>query len=577
MQPREAALAAPAAAAPKPGRLLPWAPSLTLALLVGPVAAGLAGVLLPAFGWFPPLGGHGLSLAPWQALREWPGLWPSVRLSVVTGLLATVLSVGISLLIMAAAHGTRAMRLIERSLAPLLAVPHAAAAFGLAFLIAPSGWIVRALSPWATGFAVAPDWLIVGDPVGLSLVAGLVVKEVPFLMLMTLTALGQADATRGVALARSLGYGPVAAWCKAVLPRVYPQLRLPVLAVLAYSASVVDVAVVLGPVAPPPLAVQITRWSADPDLSQRFTAAAGAVLLLGLTLALLGLWRLGERIVAGVGLRWIEAGGRGRRDAAWRAAGLAVGALVGSALVMGLAGLAIWSIAGLWTFPDALPKAIRLDAWARALRDLGTPLRDTLWIGLAATGIGMGLAIGCLEAESRHGLGRPGRALWLLYLPLIVPQVAFLGGLQTFALVLGLDGMTGAVIAAHAVFVTPYVFLTLAEPWRTWDGRAALVAATLGAGPDAVLWRVRLPMLLRPVLAAAAVGFAVSASQYLPTLLMGGGRVTTLTTEAVALAAGGERRIIGVTALAQTAPPMAGFALALLVPALAFRNRRDLR
>lgn len=577
MPARELALAVPAAAPPRAGRLLPWAPALTLVLLVGPVAAGLAGVLLPAFGWFPPLGGLSLTLAPWHALLDWPGLWAALRLSAVTGLLATALSLSAALLIMAAAHGTGAMRLVERSLAPLLALPHAAAAFGLAFLIAPSGWIVRALSPWATGFTVAPDWLIVGDPAGLSLVAGLVVKEVPFLMLMTLSALGQADAARGVALARSLGYGPVTGWLKAVLPRIYPQLRLPVLAVLAYSVSVVDVAVILGPVAPPPLAVQITRWTADPDLSQRFTAAAGAVLLLALTLALLGLWAAGERVAARLGRGWIEAGGRGRADGALRAAGLGLGAMLGAALLLGIAGLAVWSVAGLWTFPDALPRAIRLDAWARAGRELGPALRDTLLIGLGATAVGLGLAVGCLEAESRHGLGRPGRALWLLYLPLIVPQVAFLGGLQALAFALGVDGALGPVIAAHAVFVTPYVFLALADPWRAWDRRAGLAAASLGAGPDAVLLRVRLPMLLRPLLAAAAVGFAVSAGQYLPTLLIGGGRVATLTTEAVALAAGGERRVIGVAALAQTAPPMAAFALALAVPALLFRNRRGLR
>jgi putative thiamine transport system permease protein len=83
-------------------------------------------------------------------------------------------------------------------------------------------------------------------------------------------------------------------------------------------------------------------------------------------------------------------------------------------------------------------------------------------------------------------------------------------------------------------------------------------------------------MLLRPILTAAAVGFAVSVGQYLPTLLIGGGRVTTLTTEAVALASGNDRRRIGLTALMQTATVILPFALALLVPRLVFRNRRGL-
>ena len=89
--------------------------------------------------------------------------------------------------------------------------------------------------------------------------------------------------------------------------------------------------------------------------------------------------------------------------------------------------------------------------------------------------------------------------------------------------------------------------------------------------------RVRLPMMLRPILTAAAVGLAVSIGLHLPTLLIGAGRVATLTTEAVALASGGDRRLIGTWALLQAALPFAGFALALGLPALVWRSRRAMR
>jgi putative thiamine transport system permease protein len=570
------AAAAPTAPLRRP-RLLPWAPSRTLLLLAGPVLAGTLGVLLPAFGWFPPLGGTALSLVPWRDLLTWPGLTAALRLTVTTALLSTGLSLACALLIVAAWQGTAAFRLIERALSPLLSVPHAAAAFGLAFLIAPSGWVMRWLSPWATGLERPPDVLMVGDPWGLSLVAGLVIKETPFLLLMILAALPQVEARRGLLLARALGHGRVTAWFKVVLPQVYPQIRLPVLAVLAYSASAVDVAAILGPVAPPPLAVQITAWTNDPDLARRFTAAAAATLLLALTLALVTLWLAAERAVAVPGRRWVEGGGRGGPQMPWRVAGLGAAVLTASAVFAGLAGLAVWSVAGLWRFPDALPQGFQGAVWQRALPAIADAAAETAIIGAAAMAIGLLLVLACLEAEHRHGLGRPGRALWLLYLPLLVPQVGFLTGLQALALATGVDGGRWPVIAAHAVFVTPYIYLSLAEPWRAWDRRAGLAAAALGASPDRILWAVRMPMLLRPVMVAAAVGFAVSVGQYLPTLLIGGGRVATLTTEAVALAAGGDRRLIGVYALAQAAAPLLGFSLALAIPALAFRNRRALR
>lgn len=557
-------------------RLLSWAPALTLLLLLGPVLAGLAGTLAPAFGWLPALGGNTLSLEPWRALFATPGIAESIRLSVTTGLLATSISLTLVVLICSAWQGTRAFTLIQRSLSPLLSVPHAAAAFGLAFLIAPSGWIARAVSPWLSGWQQPPDWLITQDPAGLALVAGLVVKEVPFLFLMTLAALGQADARRSRTVALSLGYGPVAAWIKTVLPRVYPQIRLPVYAVLAYSMSVVDIAIILGPTTPPPLAVQLLVWMRDPDLNLWFKASAGALVQLLLVIAALGLWHGAEVLIAHFGRRWIEAGARGRDDGPLRWLAALAATLIALSVMLGLAGLMLWSVAGPWSFPELLPHSLSLHTWQRQAEALTAPIIATLAIGIPAVLLALVLSIGSLEAEQRHGLHPGTRALWLLYLPLLMPQVGFLFGLQILTTALGLDRGWTALVLAHLVFVLPYLYLSLADPYRAWDRRYGVIAGALGASPDRVLWSVRLPMLLAPILTATAVAFAVSVGQYLPTLLMSGGRVATLTTEAVALASGGNRRLIGVYALLQMLLPLLGFSLALALPALAFRHRKGM-
>ena len=563
---------------PRRPRLLPWAPLLTLLVMLGPVAAGLIGTLAPALGYMPALGGQGLSLAAAQSLAAWPGLPRAMALSLGVGFASTALSLAIVTLICAGWAGTRPFAAVERLLSPLLSVPHAAAAFGLAFLIAPSGWIARALAP-LTGWDRPPDLLILQDPAGLSLIFGLVTKEVPFLLLMTLAALGQARPGQSLKLAQALGYARVTGWLKVVFPLIYRQIRLPVYAVLAFSMSVVDVAIILGPNTPPTLAVQVVRWMSDPDLGLRFQAAAGAVLQLGLVIAGLGLWRCLEIAVARAGRIWIARGGRGRpgTDQALRVGALLVGGLAALAVIAGLAGQVVWSFAGLWQFPDALPDGFTLRNWERHGAQLAGPVIETLVIAGTSTLLALVLTLACLEAEHRHGLRPATRALWLLYLPLIVPQVAFLTGFQTLSILAGVDGGRVAVVLAHLVFVLPYVFLSLSDPWRAWDARQDTVARALGAGPERVLWAVRLPMLLRPVLIAAAVGFAISVGQYLPTLLVGAGRVATLTTEAVALAAGGDRRAIGVYALAQTAAAFAPFALAVLLPRLAWRNRRGMR
>ena len=572
------AVAGPAAEARRRGRTrgLRLLPLLTLLALLGPVAAGLLGTIAPAFGYLPAIGALSFTPEPMRDLLGWPGLGAAVRLSLTTGVGATAASLAIVVAIGASWQGTRVFALLQRALSPLLAVPHAAAAFGLAFLIAPSGWLARLASPWGTGWERPPDLLVVQDPWGLALTAGLIAKEVPFLLLVTIAALAQADSTRSLTTARALGYRREAAWLKTVFPRVYAQIRLPVYVVLAFSMSVVDVAMILGPNAPPTLSVQIVRWMGDPDLALRLRAAAGSLLQLALVLGTLGFWRIGERAVAALGGRWLEGGGRGGCLAALRPVSIGLAGVSAASVLLGFAVLALWSLAGFWSFPDALPE-LTLRTWSEGAGSLARPLRETAIIAGAATALALVLAIGCLEAEARYGLRMTRRALWLLYLPLVVPQIAFLPGLQTLMLQVGVDSGRGAVIAAHLVFVLPYVFLSLGDPFRAWDGRYGTVARSLGTGPDGVLWRVRLPMLLAPVLTAAAVGFAVSVGQYLPTLMIGAGRVATLTTEAVALASGGDRRVIGLFALTQTGAALVPFALALALPRLVWANRRGLR
>ena len=520
--------------------MLRFVPIITLFFMVGPVSAGLIGTILPSFGILPALGGDGASLDPWQALLAQPGLDHSIGLSLINGLAATLISVVIVMLFCAAWQSTRVFRVLQRLLSPILSVPHATAAFGLAFLIAPSGWIARLVAQVA-GWDRPPDLAIIHDPIGLAMIVGLVIKEIPFLFLMTLAALPQADTDRTAQVTASLGYGRITGWFKVTLPRIYPQIRLPVLAVLAYSTSVVDVAIILAPTTPAPLAVRILGWLSDPDLSYRFMASSGAVLQLGIVLVAMGVWIGGEKIV-----------------------------------ILGLVVLLVWSIAGFWAFPDVLPRNFSLRLWAREFDALGDSLAVTLMIGVPSVLVASALVLGCLENEVRTGFRPRKRVMWLIYLPLLVPQISFMFGLQVFFTLVGLDRTLFSVVLAHLVFVLPYVFLSLSDPFRALDPRYGQTALCLGASPNRVFWQVRLPLLTRAVLTAMAVGLAVTVGQYLPTLLIGAGRFATVTTEAVALATGGDRRMIGIYGLLQMMLPFAGFALALLIPAILFARRRGM-
>ena len=130
---------------------------LALATIIGlPVLAGLAGAVLPAMGYFPPLGGKAISLDAVRAVLTEPGLARSINLTVFTGGVAVVISTLLALLLPAVLFGTSCFGWLRRYLAPVLSLPHVTVAVGMLFLLQPSGWLMRLISPVLTGLDRPP-------------------------------------------------------------------------------------------------------------------------------------------------------------------------------------------------------------------------------------------------------------------------------------------------------------------------------------------------------------------------------------------------------------------------------------
>src|SRR5210317_1307323 len=281
------------------------------ALLFGlPVLLGLIGIILPASGYFPALGQtHFSGDAPRHFLAT-PGLGLASWLSLKTGLMASAVSLAGCFIILAAFYGSQMMLRLRRLLGPLVAIPHSTIAVGLVFLLAPSGWLMRLVSPALTGLEQPPTWGLVPDPYGLVLILGLVAKELPFLLLLGLSAAASLPLARLLAIGAGLGYGRFASWVFLVLPLIYRQIRLPVIAVLVFSLSVVDMALLLAPSLPPPLAILVLHGFLDADLAARLPASFGAVLQIGLAVGGIFIWLLGERLGRYMVHHWRRAGWR---------------------------------------------------------------------------------------------------------------------------------------------------------------------------------------------------------------------------------------------------------------------------
>ncbi|WP_264752914.1 ABC transporter permease [Psychrobacter sp. ENNN9_III] len=329
---------------------------------------------------------------------------------------------------------------------------------------------------------------------------------------------------------------------------------------------------ILGPNTPPTLAVTIMQWFNDVDLNLRIKASAGALLQLALTGGLIALWLGSERAIKACFNGTLINGKRHYADALWQKITATLTTVVIGFILLALIGLVMWSVAGFWRFPAVLPEQLVLLHFQSAFTQMGTPLFNTLAIGIVSTVFAIVLTLLCLEAEQLSQKPLSTLTSFIIYLPLLVPSIAFLFGLVWLQQLVNNQTAFFNVAFTHLLFVLPYVFLSLASSYRRLDPRFAHVAASLGATPAKVFLQVKLPQLFAPLLIAIALGLAISFGQYLPTLLAGGGRIATITTEAVTLANGASRRTSAVYAIIQMALPLIGFILAWVLPKYFFKS-----
>ena len=146
---------------------------------------------------------------------------------------------------------------------------------------------------------------------------------------------------------------------------------------------------------------------------------------------------------------------------------------------------------------------------------------------------------------------------------------AWPSGSTSVALRVGVAGSSFGVVVAHLVPVLPYVVVTLAAGFARHDRLLEAQAAVLGASDRQRLLLVTLPSMRGSIAVAAALGFVVSWSQYLVTVLVGSGKVITITTLLFGALAGGNPTRIGGLALVTALP-----AVVLLVIAARTRARR---
>jgi putative thiamine transport system permease protein len=233
--------------------------------------------------------------------------------------------------------------------------------------------------------------------------------------------------------------------------------------------------------------------------------------------------------------------------------------------------MAVWSVAQRWRFPDLSPSQFSSRFWQYEWDAILATIGQSLIIATICATVALILALIAQEYRIRYQWQVPG---YIIAIPMLIPQLSILFGLQVITLYSAHDAYLFWVCWAHIFFAFPYVYLSLDGPWRSYDEGLTRIGLSLGKHPLNVWIKIKLPILLPAIAFAWAIGISVSLAQYLPTLVLGAGRIATLTTEAVALSSGFDRRVTAIYAIWQAILPLIFFSLAMILSRTHSRYRR---
>jgi putative spermidine/putrescine transport system permease protein len=227
--------------------------------------------------------------------------------------------------------------------------------------------------------------------------------------------------------------------------------------------------------------------------------------------------------------------------------------------------LVMWSFSSLWFYPDLWPQQWGVRAWQYVFGTAGAQILPSL---------GQSMLVAAVVAAISVAVGTPaGRALGLydfrgkdlisviLLLPIIVPPLCVAMGLHLWFLELGLSETFTGVVLVHVTFCLPYTVFVMWGVFSNYDKEFEEQARSLGASGLKVTVRVMIPLISSGIIVAALFSFLLSWSQYLSTLIIGGGRITTLPVLLFALMGSGDRPVAAAVSLLFVIPAFLALAV----------------
>jgi putative spermidine/putrescine transport system permease protein len=271
-----------------------------VAVIGGLFVGGLLLALSESLGYFSPLGEESLTFAHYRALIFDREFRAALGLTMALATTATVISAVAGVALALALRDLARRRPVFNALLQVpLAVPHLAMAVALINVIAPSGLLARLC--YAAGLIGGPaDFpALINDRFGIGIIIAYVLKETPFVAIMTLALLLRVG-DEYEQVARTLG---ASAWQRlryVTLPLVAPAAVSSALVVFAFIFGAFEVPFILGRPYPALLSVVAQRRYLSVNLADRPDAIALAVIIALITALLVWLYARLARALVGV-------------------------------------------------------------------------------------------------------------------------------------------------------------------------------------------------------------------------------------------------------------------------------------
>jgi putative spermidine/putrescine transport system permease protein len=215
--------------------------------------------------------------------------------------------------------------------------------------------------------------------------------------------------------------------------------------------------------------------------------------------------------------------------------------------------LLLWSVSEKWFYPALFPQIFGTRAWSYVFTTAGGQILDGLFtsfnLALVTTIISLLLGIPAGRALGLYNF--PGKKITMLFLtlPIIVPPLSVSMGLHLWFIKLELAETFIGVVLVHLTFCLPYTIFVIRGVFTDYNPDFEGQARSLGASPVRIIFGVIIPMILPGIIIAALFSFLLSWSQYLSTLIIGGGKMLTLPILLFSLMGSGDRPVASAVSL----------------------------